>query len=96
MTNMDMIDLGRYFAALLLVGGLIGIAWLAARRYGLAGIVQGKMAKRLSIVESLMIGPKHKLLILRRDDREHLVLIGPDGNTLIESNQVPALVDAHE
>lgn len=91
---MDMIDFGRYFAALLFVGALIGFAWLAARRYGLAGIVQGKLAKRLSIVETLMVGPKHKLLILRRDDREHLVLIGPTGNTLIEA--IPALVDAHE
>jgi len=83
---MDVIDFGRYFAALLLVGALIGFAWLAARRYGLAGLVQGTVTKRLAVVESLMIGPKHKLIILRRDDREHLVLLGPDGTTLIESS----------
>jgi len=83
---MDVIDFGRYFAALLLVGALIGFAWLAARRYGLAGIVQGTVTKRLAVVESLMVGPKHKLIILRRDDREHLVLLGPDGTTLIESS----------
>ncbi|HUJ03960.1 MAG TPA: flagellar biosynthetic protein FliO [Rhizomicrobium sp.] len=83
---MDVIDFGRYFAALLLVGALIGLAWLAARRYGLAGIVQGTAAKRLSVVESLMIGPKHKLVIVKRDDREHLILLAPDGNTLIESS----------
>jgi len=86
MRAMDVIDFGRYFAALLLVGALIGLAWLAARRYGLAGIVQGTAAKRLSVVESLMIGPKHKLVIVKRDDREHLILLAPDGNTLIESS----------
>jgi len=86
MRAMDVIDFGRYFAALLLVGALIGLAWLAARRYGLAGIVQGTVAKRLSVVESLMIGPKHKLVIVKRDDREHLILLAPDGNTLIESS----------
>ncbi len=91
---MDMIDFGRYFAALLLVGGLIGVAWLAARRYGLAGIVQGKMAKRLSVAETLMIGPKHKLLILRRDEREHLVMISPQGATVLET--LPASVDSNE
>ena len=86
MRAMDVIDFGRYFAALLLVGALIGLAWLAARRYGLAGIVQGTATKRLSVVESLMIGPKHKLVIVKRDDREHLILLAPDGNTLIESS----------
>jgi len=87
MPHMDVIDFGRYFAALLLVGALIGLAWLAARRYGLAGLVQGTVTKRLAVVESLMVGPKHKLIIIRRDDREHLVLLGPDGTTLIESSE---------
>lgn len=93
---MDMIDLGRYFAALLLVGGLMGFAWLAARRYGLPGIMQGTAAKRLSIVETLMIGPKHRILILKRDDREHLVLLSPESTTLIESLDAAAAIAVHE
>ena len=66
---MDVIDFGRYFAALLFVGALLGFAWLAARRYGLGGIIQPSAAKRLAVVESLMIAPKHKLVIVRRDER---------------------------
>jgi hypothetical protein len=36
-----------------------------------------------------MIGPRQRLIILRRDNVEHLVLSGPDGASLIESG-IPA------
>lgn len=82
---MDLIDFARYFGALVLVLGLLGFAWLAARRYGLPGIVQGQSLRRLSIVETLMIGPRHKLVLLKRDGTEHLMLIGPQGAEVIET-----------
>ena len=81
---MDAIEITRYVGALLLVLALLGFAGLAARRYGLPGIVQGSTARRLGVVETLMIGPRHKLFLLRRDDKEHLVLVGPQGASLIE------------
>jgi flagellar protein FliO/FliZ len=80
---MDLIDFARYFGALVLVLGLLG--WLAARRYGLPGIVQGQALRRLSIVETLMIGPRHKMVLVKRDGTEHLMLIGPQGAEVIES-----------
>lgn len=86
---MDLIDIARYVGALLLVLSLVGFAALAARRYGLGGFVQGTMQRRLGIVESLTIGPRHKLVLLRRDGREHLVLVGPQGADLIEGG-IPA------
>jgi flagellar protein FliO/FliZ len=82
---MDLVDFARYFGALILVLGLLGFAWLAARRYGLPGIVQGQALRRLSIVETLMIGPRHKLVLLKRDGTEHLMLIGPQGAEVIET-----------
>jgi flagellar protein FliO/FliZ len=89
MRAMDVLDLGRYFASLLLVGGLLGVAWLAARRFGVPGVMQGTTQKRLSVVETLMIGPRHKLFLLRRDGVEHLLLIGPQGANVVE-NGIPA------
>lgn len=89
MPRMDVLDLGRYFASLLLVGGLLGVAWLAARRFGVPGVVGGSAQKRLSIVETLMIGPRHKLFLLRRDGIEHLLLVGPQGANVVE-NGIPA------
>ncbi len=87
---MDVIDLARYLGALLLVLALVGFAALAARRYGLAGIVQGSTQRRLALVESLMLGPRHKLVLLRCDQAEHLVLIGPDGASVVENGIVAA------
>jgi flagellar protein FliO/FliZ len=89
MRRMDVLDLGRYFASLLLVGGLLGGAWLAARRFGVPGLVGGSAQKRLSVVETLMIGPRHKLFLLRRDGVEHLLLVGPQGANVVE-NGIPA------
>jgi flagellar protein FliO/FliZ len=86
---MDLVDFARYIGALVLVLGLLGFAWLAARRYGLPGIVQGQSLRRLSIVETLMIGPRHKLVLLKRDGTEHLMLMGPQGAEVIESG-IPA------
>jgi flagellar protein FliO/FliZ len=45
--------------------------------------------RRLAVVESLMLGPKQRLLIVRRDNVEHLVLAGPDSASVIEAN-IPA------
>ncbi len=78
-------DFARYIGALLLVLGLVGGAGLAARRFGLGSLVKPAMSRRLAIVETLMIGPRQRLLIIRRDGVEHLVLSGPDGTSVIES-----------
>ena len=92
---MDVIDLGRYFGALLLVGALLGFAWLAARKYGnaggastfngLASFMAPKTDRRLSVVETMMMGPRHKLYLLRRDGVEHLIVVGPDGASVVEN-----------
>jgi len=88
---MDLIDFGRYLGALLLVLGLLGAAALGTRRFGLPGIVKGVSTRRLSLVETLMVGPRHKLFLLRRDGVEHLVLMGPQGASVVETGISPPL-----
>jgi flagellar protein FliO/FliZ len=85
---MNFIDLLRYFGALLLVLAMVGGAGLLARRFGVPGVTKAAGVKRLAIVETLMIGPRQRLVILRRDNVEHLVLSGPDGMSVIENNIV--------
>ncbi len=88
---MDVLDLGRYFGALLLVGALLGFAWLAARKHGgsafagLSGFIAPKTDRRLAVVETMMMGPRHKLYLLRRDGVEHLIVVGPDGASVVEN-----------
>ena len=81
-------------AALLLVLGLLGAAALARRRFGLPGIVKGAAARRLALVETMMVGPRHKLFLLRRDGVEHLVLMGPQGASVVETGITPPAVAA--
>jgi flagellar protein FliO/FliZ len=86
---MDVLDFFRYFAALLLVLGLIGAAGLAARKFGLPGLAKPAGQRRIHIVETLMLSPRQRLVIVKRDEVEHLILIGPSGASVIESGITP-------
>jgi flagellar protein FliO/FliZ len=83
---MSAADYVRFVGALILVLGLIGAAALALRRFGVAGTV-GPLARgrRLGIVETLALDTRHRLVLVRRDDVEHLILIGQTGQTVVES-----------
>jgi len=85
---MEILDILRYVAALALVLALIGGAGLAARKWGVPGVTRAVSEKRLAVVETLMIGPRQKLFIVRRDSSEHLIFSGPDGVCLVEN--IPA------
>ena len=84
---MEPADYLRFLFALVFVVGLIGgTAWLA-RRFGFApgaATGGGKTNRRLEIVESLALDPKRRILIIRRDDREHLILLGDGSETVLE------------
>jgi flagellar protein FliO/FliZ len=74
-----------YFAALLLVVGLIlGLAWVA-RRLGVMGrLATSGGRRRLAVVEVLALDGKRRLVLLRRDGAEHLVLLGLTGDIVVE------------
>ena len=87
--RVEFLDLLRYFGALLLVLAMVGGAGLLARRFGVPGVTKAASVKRLAVMETLMVGPRQRLFILRRDNVEHLILSGPDGASVIES-RIPA------
>ncbi len=77
----------RFMLALVVVLALIGgIAW-AARRFGFGGQLTPNRGKspRLSVVEVKVLDSRRKLVLLRRDGCEHLVLLGPHQDLLLES-----------
>lgn len=80
------------FVALLIVLALIfGAAWVA-RKFGLGGRLAARgTRRRLSIVEVLPLDGKRRLVLLRRDDVEHLVLIGTHDDVVVESAIRPPL-----
>ncbi len=82
-------DFARYIGALLLVLGLIGAAALAARRFGLGSFVKPQATRRLAVVETLALSPRQRLMIVRRDGVEHLIVSGPEGTHVVETG-IPA------
>jgi flagellar protein FliO/FliZ len=83
-----MTDIVRLVAALVFVLALIGLcAWLL-RRFG--PTMRLGRAGRLSLVESIAIDSRRRLLLVRRDQTEHLLLIGGAGDLVIESGIRPA------
>ena len=65
------------------------------RRYDLklpAGLIGGLGAasdRRIQMVERLPLDTRRSVALIRRDDIEHLVLIGPEGAVVIESGIQP-------
>ena len=84
----------RFILALIVVLGLIGFfAWLA-KRFGMAPRVRGGGGgKRLRIVEVAAVDAKRRLLLVRRDDTEHLILLGPANDLVLESGIAVAKSD---
>lgn len=87
---MDFTDVFRYFGALALVLALVGAAGLAMRRYGLPGL-PGSNNRRLRIVETLILGRNHRLLIVRCDGVDHLMVTAPQSASLIATTAVPSI-----
>ena len=58
--------------------GLVGLAAYAARRWGPTGMFQVKQAgdRRLAILESLNLDPTRRLVLIRLDGEERLLLLG--------------------
>ena len=88
---MDFADMVRGMAALALTLGLIGVAAVLARRYGPNALlrVQPKTTRRLAVVESLMLDPARRLVVVRFDGQERLLLLG-EGRVLAEGKASPA------
>ncbi len=82
--GLEILEYMRYLGALLLIVGLIGGAAWAAKRFGLAPKVTGGNG-RIGVVAVQSLDTRRKLVLVRRDDREHLLVLGPTSETVIET-----------
>ena len=83
-------EMGLYFqsiVSLLFVIALIGGLAMLAKHFGFGkGVPRLGKTKRLSIVEAINVDGRHRAVLLRRDDVEHLVMISQNSDILIETN----------
>jgi flagellar protein FliO/FliZ len=81
---MDFPSLVRALFALIITLGLVGLAAVGLRRLGpdaLARFGRAKKERRLAVVESLVLDPARRLVIVSCDGEERLLLLG-EGQTL--------------
>lgn len=73
----------------LLAGVLVLIrkGWLPAGLGGLSTLHRGD--KRLSVTEHLILDPRRRVVIIKADDREHVVLLGPERELVLQSMDAP-------
>lgn len=82
---MDLVSGFRFVLALVVVIGLIAaLAWLL-RKYGNGRVTLGGGKGRLAVVEAAHIDAKRRMVLVRRDDVEHLILLAPNSETVIET-----------
>lgn len=83
-------DLLRLAAALAFVLSLMGLLAFLLRRYGSGGWrTLAPKDRRLKIVEILPLDSRRRALLIARDGKEHLVILGPNGETVVESGIDP-------
>ena len=88
---MDFLSLLRTIGSLgVVLGMLTGALWLV-RRYEirlpeawLAGIGDSSRPRRLVLVERLAIDSRRSVALIRKDGREHTLLIAPEGLLLLD------------
>jgi flagellar protein FliO/FliZ len=84
----------KFFLAFLVVLGLIlGLAW-AVRRFG-TGRLGGGGARgrqpRLAVIDYASVDGRRRLILVRRDNVEHLLMIGGPTDVVVEPNIVRAV-----
>jgi flagellar protein FliO/FliZ len=83
---MNFLDFARAILGLAITLGLIGLAAYALRRYAPA-LMERMQAqrgeRRMQVVETLVLDPARRLVLVRIDQEERLILLG-EGKELIE------------
>ena len=74
----------RFILVLVFVLGLVFLLAWVLKRFGYTGVVGKAQSRRLRIIETALLGPKHRLVLIRRDDVEHLLVLGPNHEAVVE------------
>lgn len=91
---MDTALLLKALAAFALVVSLmLAFSWFL-KRIGLSetSVLRGNGKRRLKVVEHLALDHRRRLVLVRCDAKEHLLVLGPGGETVVESG-LPAIDD---
>jgi flagellar protein FliO/FliZ len=89
-------DYALYLRAILslvfVLGLLLVMSWAVKRFHLGAGgvpLVQRNKLRRMAVVETMALDGRRRLVLVRRDDVEHLILLGGTTETVIETRSAP-------
>jgi flagellar protein FliO/FliZ len=88
----DMETYARFLIGLVFVLALIlALAWVARQLKLVPGALKMPRngPRRLSVIEAASVDAKRRLVLVRRDNVEHLVLLGPTSETIVETGITP-------
>jgi flagellar protein FliO/FliZ len=82
-------DAGRFIIAFVLVLGLIGAGTLLWRKFGVGPLnplgSRGRQP-RLAVLDAAAVDARRRLVLIKRDNVEHLLMIGGPTDIVVESN----------
>ncbi len=83
---MDLITVLKAFLALVFVIALIAALTWAARKYGPGGRRVPRPGRgRLQVLEIAPLDARRRMMLIRRDNIEHLIMLSPTRETVIET-----------
>lgn len=84
---MDTVNITQVIIAFGVLLLLLGLFWYGARALsGNARLGKMRAGQRIGVVESAVVDGSRRLVLVRRDDTEHLLLLGSHGDVVIETN----------
>ena len=90
---MNFADFAQAVFALALVLGLIGLSAVALRRFGpdaLSRYIPARKERRMRVVETLVLDPARRLVLVEIDGAEQLLLLGEGRTMPHELRRTPA------
>jgi flagellar biogenesis protein FliO len=84
----------RFVVAFVIVLALIGLTFWLIRRFGTARVgtaAQRGRQPRLAVIDAAPVDGRRRLVLIRRDNVEHLLMIGGPSDFVVEQNIVRAV-----
>ncbi|MBV8837648.1 MAG: flagellar biosynthetic protein FliO [Alphaproteobacteria bacterium] len=84
----------RFIVAFVIVLGLIGATFWIIRRFGATRVgaaAQRGRQPRLAVIDAAPVDGRRRLVLVRRDNVEHLLMIGGPSDIVVEQNIVRAV-----
>ena len=83
----ELYQIGKLFAALAFTLALMGGLSMLLKKLGFAqGVPTKNGERRLQVIESIAVDARRRLVIVQCDDKQHLILLGQNSETVIDQD----------